>query len=68
MNVIRYVDELDSVDNLERYTPPPFLCLIEQAKGGNTGEVSVGMITICPSTGDVVWDDFDGGCLCFGKP
>lgn len=54
-----YVDELDSVDDLERYNPPPFMCLIEQTKGGNTGDVSVGMITICSSTGDVVWDDFD---------
>lgn len=59
----RYVDELDSVDDLERYNPPPFMCLIEQTKGGNTGDVSVGMITICSSTGDVVWDDFDGRYL-----
>jgi hypothetical protein len=36
------------------------MCLTEQSKGGNTGDISVGMITICPSTGDVVWDDFDG--------
>jgi len=65
--VNRYVDGLDSVDDLERYTPPPFMCLIEQTKGGNLGDVSVGMITICPSTGDVVWDDFDGGYPCTRK-
>ncbi|KAG5652337.1 hypothetical protein H0H81_005358 [Sphagnurus paluster] len=54
-----YVHDIDSVDDLERYSPPPFLCLIEETKPGTTGEVSVGMITICPSTGDVVWDDFE---------
>ncbi|KAF5386928.1 hypothetical protein D9615_001885 [Tricholomella constricta] len=54
-----YVDDLDSVDDLERYTPPPFLCLVEEARGANSGDVSIGMITICPSTGDVVWDDFE---------
>ncbi|GLB35404.1 putative DNA-binding domain of DNA mismatch repair MUTS family protein [Lyophyllum shimeji] len=53
-----YVDSLDSVDDLERYTPPPFLCLVEEETKGVAGDVSVGMITICPSTGDVVWDDF----------
>jgi hypothetical protein len=65
MKVTSYVDELDSVDNMERYTPSPFMCLVEQTRGGNTGDISVGMITICPSTGDVVWDDFDGRYLCF---
>jgi hypothetical protein len=59
MNLNRYVDDLDSVDDLERYTPPPFMCMVEHSKAGKTGEVSVGMITICPSTGDVVWDDFE---------
>ncbi|KAF8061576.1 DNA mismatch repair protein MSH3 [Lyophyllum atratum] len=59
-----YVDDLNSVDDLEPYTPPPFLCLIEESKGKTSGEVSLGMITICPSTGDVVWDSFDG-CLRF---
>ncbi|KAG6874073.1 hypothetical protein C0995_006930 [Termitomyces sp. Mi166 len=54
-----YVDDLDSVDDLERYNPPPFMCIIEQAKKSTTGDVSFGMITICPSTGDVVWDDFE---------
>lgn len=57
----RYVDELDSVDDLARYTPPPFLCMIEQSKLGRGGvDVDIGLITICPSTGDVVWDHFEG--------
>lgn len=57
---ISYVDDLDSVDDLERYTPPPFMCLVEEKKTGSIADVSVGMIVICPSTGDVVWDDFEG--------
>lgn len=36
------------------------MCIVEQVKKGTTGDVSFGMITICPSTGDVVWDDFEG--------
>lgn len=56
----RYVDSLDSADEQERYTPPPFMCMIEAPRGPNIADVSVGMITICPSTGDVVWDDFEG--------
>lgn len=36
------------------------MCLIEETKKSPAADVSLGMITICPSTGDVVWDDFDG--------
>jgi len=55
------VDELDSVDDLERYTAPPFVCIVEEKnKQNSSAEVSIGMISICPSTGDIVWDDFDG--------
>ena len=55
-----YVDHLDSVDELERFSPPLLMCLVEETKGKNTSDVSVGILTITPSTGDVVWDDFDG--------
>ncbi|KAH9063827.1 DNA mismatch repair protein MSH3 [Lactarius deliciosus] len=43
-----YVDEIDSVD--------------DQLRGGMGADerVNVGMIVICPSTGDVVWDEFEG--------
>ncbi|KAG6919950.1 hypothetical protein DXG01_013299 [Tephrocybe rancida] len=54
-----YVDELGSVDDLERHNPPPFMCLVEQSKKGVADDVSFGIITICPSTGDVIWDDFE---------
>ena len=59
------MDGLDSVDDLERYSPPPLLCLVERENGGMGADekVTIGMIVICPSTGDVVWDEFDGICL-----
>lgn len=36
------------------------MCLIEERAGKGPADVSIGMITICPSTGDVVWDIFEG--------
>ncbi|KDR81784.1 hypothetical protein GALMADRAFT_152606 [Galerina marginata CBS 339.88] len=54
-----YVEDMDSVDELEKYTAPPFMCLVEVKKEGKEADVSIGMVTICPSTGDVVWDSFD---------
>lgn len=47
------------MDDLEKYNPPPFMCLIEE-KAAKGSDVSIGMITICPSTGKVVWDFFEG--------
>jgi len=58
----RYVDQLNSVDDLDRYSPPPLMCLIEMQRGGMGPDerVSIGVIVICPSTGDVIWDEFEG--------
>ncbi|KAG1756484.1 muts domain V-domain-containing protein [Suillus paluster] len=54
-----YVDEVGSVDDLDKYSAPPLLCLVEIDKPDSTeGEVSIGMIAISPSTGDVIWDEF----------
>ena len=47
------------MDDLEKYNPPPFMCLIEE-KAAKGSDVSIGMITVCPSTGKVVWDLFEG--------
>lgn len=40
----------------------PLMCLVEQLVGGmgKDDRVRIGMICISPSTGDVVWDEFDG--------
>jgi DNA mismatch repair protein MSH3 len=53
---------MDSVDNLEKYNPPPLMCLAEEQRGGMGADdrVCIGMITICPSSGDIVWDEFEG--------
>ncbi|KAH9890684.1 muts domain V-domain-containing protein [Cubamyces lactineus] len=57
-----YVDDLNSVDQLDPNSAPPLMCLLEEARGGmGTDErVSIAMVSIAPSTGDVVWDEFDG--------
>ncbi|KAF4615129.1 hypothetical protein D9613_003157 [Agrocybe pediades] len=54
-----YIEALDSVDDTGEAAVPPFMCLIEETKGKNSADVSIGMIMICPSTGDVTYDDFD---------
>jgi hypothetical protein len=36
------------------------MCIIEENTTANGADVYIGMITICPSTGDVVWDEFEG--------
>ncbi|KAG1782777.1 muts domain V-domain-containing protein [Suillus placidus] len=54
-----YVDEVGSVDDLDKYSAPPLLCLVESHKPDSAeGEISIGMIAITPSTGDVIWDEF----------
>ncbi|KAI0350070.1 hypothetical protein OH77DRAFT_1413634 [Trametes cingulata] len=56
-----YVDDLNSVDELDPNSAPPLMCLLEEPRGGmGTDErVSIAMIAISPSTGDVIWDEFD---------
>lgn len=66
----RYVDDLNSVDELDPNSAPPLMCLLEEPRGGmGTDErVNIAMIAICPSTGDVVWDEFEGNLsqvLCY---
>ncbi|KAI0059076.1 DNA mismatch repair protein MSH3 [Artomyces pyxidatus] len=59
---VTYVDELGSVDETDQSDAPLLMCLVEEPRGGlgMDEKVNVGMIVICPSTGDVVWDEFDG--------
>ncbi|KAI0373318.1 hypothetical protein BV20DRAFT_1104314 [Pilatotrama ljubarskyi] len=56
-----YVDDLNSLDELDPNSAPPLMCLLEEPRGGmGTDErVSIAMIAISPSTGDVVWDEFE---------
>ena len=61
---LRYVDDIDSVDDMDANDAPLLMCLVEQLRGGMGADerVNIGMIAICPSTGDVVWDEFEGKC------
>ncbi|EGO20981.1 hypothetical protein SERLADRAFT_441366 [Serpula lacrymans var. lacrymans S7.9] len=50
-----YVDEMDSVDDLDKHTSPSLLCLVEHSKDDTrSNDVSIGMISISPRTGDVL--------------
>ncbi|KIY71595.1 hypothetical protein CYLTODRAFT_345511 [Cylindrobasidium torrendii FP15055 ss-10] len=50
-----YVDDLDSLDETDKYVSPPFLCVVETE---NANRVTIGMLSVAPSTGDIVWDEF----------
>jgi hypothetical protein len=57
------VDQLNSVDDVGSSFAPPLMCITEEDHDG-IGEgqnVRFGVVIVTPSTGDVVWDDFDGG-------
>ncbi|KAI8998992.1 muts domain V-domain-containing protein [Trametes punicea] len=58
---VTYVDDLNSVDELDPNAAPPLMCLLEELNGGMGADerVHIAMVTIAPSTGDVVWDEFD---------
>lgn len=45
--------------------PPLLMCLVEEQSHNRQSDVRIGIITVCPSTGDVVWDDFEGEKLHF---
>lgn len=57
------MDQLNSVDDTDPITIPPLLCLVEEKLESGTGineKIRVSMISISASTGDVVWDQFEG--------
>ena len=56
---------MNTVDELDPNSAPPLMCILEEPRGGmGTDErVNVAMVAISPSTGDVVWDEFEGKLL-----
>lgn len=56
------------MDDTERYDAPHLMCIIENQKGGMGVDerVSISIVTICPSTGDVIYDEFDGNLIKLG--
>ena len=57
-----FVDDLNTTDELDSNSAPPMMCLLEEPRGGmGTDErVLIATLSISPSTGDVVWDEFEG--------
>ena len=57
-----YVDHLGSADDIDPTSIAPLIYLVEELHGGmGTDEkVSIGIVAISPSTGDIVWGYFDG--------
>ncbi|KAI6103556.1 muts domain V-domain-containing protein [Pisolithus sp. B1] len=60
-----YVDEVGSTDDLDKYGAPLLACFLESPGRGDVpdDQVSIAMIAITPSTGDVIWDEFDDSIM-----
>ena len=54
-------DDLDSPDDFAQATRP-LMSIIEETRGGlgPDDKVLIGVISVVPSTGDVVYDEFSG--------
>ena len=61
---ISYIDELDAEDD-SRTIPQVFMCIAEGMLGGMGVDerVSISLVAVTPSTGDVVWDEFEDGFM-----
>lgn len=61
--VATYVDELGSIDQDH---PPTLMCVVED--GGKSNSSRIGMTMVCPTTGEVTYDEFQGKLLwkCLG--
>ena len=62
LHLFRYVDQLGSVDDMDPLAAPPLVSLVEEPKGGMgiDEKVSIALISVSASTGDVTWDHFEG--------
>ena len=59
------MDELGADDDEARIAPPVFMCICEGLLGGMGADerVSISMVAVTPSTGDVIWDEFEDGFM-----
>lgn len=53
---------MDSVDDADQYHAPPIFYLSEKIIEGPkaSDKVMISLISVCPSTGEVQWDHFEG--------
>ncbi|GAA6022808.1 hypothetical protein JCM11491_006414 [Sporobolomyces phaffii] len=66
-----FIDELGSTDSLgasSSSSTSTLLCLVEEPIGGassstGVGKVRLGLVAVMPSTGEVVWDEFEDGLM-----
>ncbi|KAJ7172624.1 muts domain V-domain-containing protein [Mycena filopes] len=58
-----YVDDLDSVEVVDKFTAPRLLCIIEGKSTAPGLDVRIGMVSVSASVGDVVWDVFDDSLM-----
>lgn len=44
---------------------PNLVCIVENLEGGMGADerVSFGLVSVIPSTGDIIWDDFQDGFM-----
>ncbi|KZV92839.1 hypothetical protein EXIGLDRAFT_717809 [Exidia glandulosa HHB12029] len=57
-----YIDDLESADNtddMHQGSPPSILCLVERKTPADDGKVVISLVSVTPSTGDVVYDEFE---------
>ncbi|KAH9857640.1 muts domain V-domain-containing protein [Lenzites betulinus] len=56
-----FVDDLNTVDEIDPNSSPPLMCLLEEPRGGMGADerVNIAVIVVSPSTGEVVWDEFE---------
>jgi hypothetical protein len=50
-----YIDDLDSADNtddMHQGAPPSILCVVEKSHSSHDDRVSIGLISVTPSTGE----------------
>ena len=55
--VATYVDELGSIDQDH---PPTLMCVVEERRRPDSGTSRIGMTIVCPTTGEVTYDEFQG--------
>lgn len=54
---------MDNLDDTQSITMPVLACFVEGLLGGMGADerVSISMVAITPTTGEVIWDEFEDG-------